>query len=164
MAITSTVTATPMILSGVRESLTGNALSAQQISHTGYDLVGVTLSASTDPPVTDAVFLDYALVAGTKTIDLTAVVDGFGQTIDLTGLKIQWIVLINPAGNNELTLEADASDGCEIGSVRLLGSADHATRAALYLPEASDAVGASTKNITITGTGTEAFKLGFLAG
>lgn len=157
------VTANITILSGVTETVTEDAIANQQVSHNGYDLVGLQLPTAAIP-VTTPSFKEYALVAGTLTIDLTALLGLKDAVQNATGLKVQYMVIINPQNNANITVAPGASNGYGMDTEVVRGSQVSDTYKVIFCAEAFGDVGASAKNITITGTGSQTFKLGLLLG
>lgn len=55
----------------------------------------VKLTSSSTPAVTKVYAQQRALSAGALTLDLTALTDGTGAALDLTGLKVQFVAFAN---------------------------------------------------------------------
>jgi len=132
-----------------------------------------TLNSASTPPVTKGASSQVALIAGAKTIDLTATphkVAGQAATVDGTGLKVQGFLVRVPAANtNALTIAPGGSN-----AYNLLGAAFLVT---LYpgdvfqFTKRKDAnmpdVAAGAKNILFgdaSAGGTESFDLEILFG
>lgn len=158
------VTANINLLTNVTETFSVDALVAQSLTHAGYNLTGLTLNATSTPPVTKVSFQDYALVAGTKTIDLTALLGVNDASQDCTGLKLQLLVFINAAANADMVISGEGANGYSLGAAHTINGGTIETRSVLYVPEALGDVGAAAKYLVITGTGTQGFKLGLLLG
>lgn len=115
-----------------------------------------TLDGTTTPAVTKEASLALALSSGSITLDLTAIADANGGTVDGTGLKVQTIKLANPADNNgAITIVPGASN-----AYNLFGSAFSLTipvggEILAYLPEGTPDIASGAKEIDITGTGTD---------
>lgn len=138
------------------------------VAQNGFNLSNVRLNATSTPAVTKSCYKEYALVAGALTIDLTALTDAFGAALDGTGLKVQTVIIVNPAGNASINIAPGASN-----PYPLLGAANditipaHAsvdTHISMFLPEGCPDVSGTVKTLDITGTGTQTFKLGLTLG
>ena len=158
------VTANINLLTNVEETFNTDALVNQVLTHAGYNLTGLTLNATSTPPVTVASFQDYALTAGSITIDLTALLGVNDLAQDCTGLKLQMLLFINAAGNADMTISGEGANGYSIGAAHVINGGANACRSILYTPEALADVSSTVKNLAVTGTGTQAFKLGLLLG
>ena len=158
------VTANVNLLVNVQETFNADALVNQVLVHSGYNLTGLVLDSSTSPPVTKVSAQDYVLAAGTKTIDLTAVLGVNDVSQDCTGLKLQLMVFINAAGNADMVISGEGANGYSLGAARTINGGASACRELMYVPEALGDVDATHKNLVVTGTGTQAFSLLVLLG
>ena len=129
---------------------------------------GPTLTASSPPAVTLESYVEHTLVAGALTLDLTALVNSEGTTIDTTGLKLQTIVIENPAGNADMTVGIGASNGYALfgtaGKVEVPASATQDGRMGQVFNDQTPDVAGGAKEIDITGTGTEKVRIGMTFG
>lgn len=133
------------------------------------DSPGSTLNASSTPPATKVFSDTVALVAGTKTLDLTALAGPASTSIDFTGLKVQIIAFRCPTGN---TLPILVQKGAA-NAYNLLG-ADNASAETLevlpgdglllYRHDTLEDVDATHKDIKFTGNGTETIDVILVAG
>lgn len=162
------VSITPSINMTAIETRSFDAATDATINHSGFNVSGTKYYASSTAPVTVASYQTYALVAGAKTIDLTALLDSVDVATDCTGLKLQTLILINPSGNSSLNMAPGASNPYPV-----LGAANDITLPAatsgdqvisLVLPEGCPNVSGTVKTIDFAGTGTESFKLGICLG
>ena len=158
------VTANVNLLVNVDETFNVDALVNQVLTHAGFNLTGLTLDSSTTPPVTKVSAQDYALVGGTKTIDLTALLGVNDLVQDCTGLKLQLLVFINAAANADMTISGEGANGYSLGAAHVINGGAVACRSVLYVPEALADVSATVKNLVVTGTTTQAFKILMLLG
>lgn len=152
------------LLYGPEETFDEDALANATLSHTGFNLSGVALTASTTPPVAKCSYQDYALAAGTKTIDLTALLGVNGVSQDCSGLKLQFLVFINAAGNADMVISGEGASGYSLGAARTINGGTAANYDVMYAPESLPDVSATVKNLVVTGTGSQAFKLGLVLG
>lgn len=158
------VSLNPQFLLSVVETLTGNVDAAEspQVTHSGFNLTGVRLNASSTPPATKVSAVTHALTAGAKTIDLT-VLPGTEGNQDCTGLKLQLLLLENPAGNAAITIGKGASNGYALfgttNTVTVAAAATQAGYLAFFFPEGLPDVAAGAKTIDVSGTGTQEFNL-----
>jgi hypothetical protein len=103
--------------------------------------------------VTKAFEGTFTLVAGTLTIDLTALTDRLGAPVNGTNLRPNLIIFTNPLGNSSFFITA--------GSYLGLVSANTATLAipvgqsVHFSPSQLPLVTASLKTLVLTGTGTQ---------
>ncbi len=160
------VSCSPVMSLTATEVLETNVPAAQNptVVHNGFNLAGITLNASTTPAITKPSFRTYQLTAGTVTIDLTALLGTNNLSQDCTGLKVQALIIHNPAGNATMNVAPGASNG-----YALFGTSNDIEITAggyvqAYLPEGLPDVASGAKNITITGTGTQEIHVGLLLG
>lgn len=74
-----------------------------------------SLSEGSTPPATKAFSDEIQLASGTSTLDLTNLLDIAQRALDLSGLKVQTIMLAAPDTNTEpVTVEPAASNGYDI--------------------------------------------------
>lgn len=122
-----------------------------------------TLTSSTTIPATKVFSDTIPLVAGAKTLDLTALTSG-DKTEDFTGLKIQLALFVN-LGTNVMSFKAGASNGYNIfgasGVVELKPGG-----AVLYLGNdvLPDVANGSADEIDVAGTLVESFEVILVAG
>lgn len=134
------------------------------ITHDGFNLSGVNLSATSTPPVSIASYQTYALVAGAKTIDLTALEGVNDVTQDCTGLKLQGIVIENPSGNNTMTVGDGAANGYQLFGSAVDVQVPAGSTLVMYFVDTLPDVAAGAKNIDISGTLTESINIGMVLG
>ncbi len=127
-----------------------------------------TLNATSTPAAISEVWSDQvALAAGTVDLDLAALARGGGlAALDLTGLKVQAVLIRNPTGNALISIAGATVNPYELLGVGVATELEVAPGgfALLYSPEGLGDVGASNKVVTITGTGTELFDIVIVAG
>lgn len=155
------VTVTETIENSVPDVLPANGA----IKHDQFN-TAKTLNADTTPPATLTASFSKALSSGAATIDLTALTGSNGAAVDLTGLKVQVLRLLNPIANaNNITIAKGASNGF----VPAAGSAFNVTLApgqeiTIYGNDATGDVGSGAKTLDLTGTGSQALKVQIVAG
>ncbi len=166
MALTSTVAASPMFSLGVTETIDGDALTNQLISFGDHEVRPGNLSSTSSPPVSKNSQQEYALVAGTKTIDLQALATLLSSTADWTGLKLQGIRITIPAGGTALSVTGEGSNGYSLGGAVPIAapSALYASVLIIWNPEAFADVASGDRYLVFTGTGTQTFYLDLIAG
>ena len=127
-----------------------------------------TKTPSTSVPCTQAYDDTIPLVAGTYTIDLTALPNGNLANKDLTGLTVQFIKVRNPSTNaNNITVADGAANGYLIlgdASGQITIPPGMSFQFGAVATEGLAAVSATVKNITVTGTGTQSFDVQIVAG
>lgn len=103
-----------------------------------------------------------ALIAGTVTLDLTALPEIDGGTTDLTGMRVLWY-RIDSLAAADLTFKGAATNPYPI----FVGTTGHvvgpSSTMAQYDPTGFGTVSGTVKSITVTGTGTDSFRLGLFA-
>ena len=131
--------------------------SAKSVQHTLFN--------ETSTPSPAVVFSGdvYALSAGAKTLDLTALYTVGGGTADGTGYKVQGFYFKN-LGANVMTIVGGASNGYSIfgasGSVVVQPSGGFC----MFFNDASDDIASGDRTIDISGTGTQTFEAAFILG
>lgn len=164
------VTINPQLILTAVETLDKgvDAATNPKVTHDQYNVTNLNLNATSMVPVSVVSYQDYVLVAGAKTIDLTALLGVQDEIQDATGLKLQSLIFINPQGNGVMTIGEGAANGYP-----LFGAGnDHEIPAhasvdgvfAQVFPEVLADVAAADKTIDVTGTGTQTFKLGITLG
>ena len=152
------ISANVMLQFGIVESLVANGIRPTEVPLTGFDLSGLQLPAPTIP-FTMASVKRWALVAGTKTIDLRDCPGLNDEHQDANGLRVIGILLSNPAGNSLMTLSPGTYDIDE-----LIVRGDQSNRQVGALRQSYGLVSNIAKTIVVTGTGTESFDLEILLG
>lgn len=100
LTVVETFTANVPFVSSTRNSITHSGLTESE-----------TLGAATSPTATVLAQGDFALTAGTGTLDLTAL-EGTQGTVSLSGLKPRAIIVRAKAANaNPITIDVGASNG-----------------------------------------------------
>lgn len=120
------------------------------------------------PPISKAVVSEITLTAGAVTIDFTALTGANGAAVDATGLKLQYIAIINKAANAALSIVAGATNGYSLGhaSARydLPGHASNTSWIQQKFNDDLADVAAGAKTLDVTGTGTQSFYIALLFG
>lgn len=160
------VTANPQFALGIRETLeTGvDAATVKTVVHSGFDLNNTSLNATSTPPVSKQSSITHALSAGAKTIDFTALAGTNGATLDCTGLKLQGILVSNPAGNATINIAPGSSNPYPIFGAANDIDVPAGSKFAFYFADTLADVSSTVKTLDITGTGTEEFDLQLLFG
>lgn len=141
-----------------------DAVTSPDVIHSAFNLTGVLLNATSTAPVSVTSYQQYALVAGALTIDLTALLGVNDESQDGTGLKLQTILIRNPAGNNPITIGDGAANGYQLFGAAVDVVIPAGATMAFYVPETLPDVGAAAKDIGVSGTGTETFDVGITLG
>jgi hypothetical protein len=162
-----TVRATYNLVCNVNETLDTGVEGASNplIQHDAFNVSGTLHSAST-PPATKAVVTEVALVAGSKTVDLTALVGTNGAAVTFNGLRVQLLRIRNKTANaGNMTFTKGASNGWTgLGASWASITLEPGAAMEFYLDDGIADVSATVKNIDVTGTGTEEFELTVVAG
>lgn len=127
-----------------------------------------TLTGATDVPVTKHAEDALALTAGAATINLASLPGITAEeTVNFTGLKLQFAIFENPATNaNKIKIAKGASNGygtCASGDdwdVTLSPGQRHK----MELDDAAPDVAAGARTLDVTGTGTQVLNYVLVAG
>lgn len=127
------------------------------------------LDESSSPPVSKQwLGQSLALAAGTLTLDLEALTKGNLADESFTGLELTVLVVVNPAGNNPLTVTFGAANPYPImGSLTafaILTAEADAEAVLVQRQRIPTAVGPTASDIKFDGTGTETFSVFMAAG
>ncbi|QDU82684.1 hypothetical protein Pla110_44450 [Polystyrenella longa] len=161
------VSINPIISMTAQETLdTGVAAASNPaITHSGFNLNSSSLNANTTPPVTTASYQKYTLDgSGDATIDLTALLGVANESQDATGLKVQTVIVKNPAGNATLTISPGASNPYPLNGTGNDIEVPAGSTFGLYFADTLADVAASVKEIDIAGGAAETFQLGICLG
>lgn len=158
------VSASLRIAAGVTETLeTGvDASSSPTIRQNGFDFSS-TISATSTVPATKCAFDSAALVAGAYTLDLSNTVGTLGATVDMTGLKVQFILVKN-TGSNRITMSQGGSNPYNLGGASFTIPIEAGQTIGLYGADVNPDVASGAKNIAFAGTGTDTFNFIVVAG
>lgn len=132
-----------------------------------YDKLNTSksLTSLSTPAVSNGTKQEIALSSGAKTIDLTALTDANAGAITLNGLKPVCIQLENPAANaNNMTFAAGASNGFNFmgaGGTVVLSPGQSIE---IYHHTGGATIGSGAKTIDVSGTGSQTFYFGIVAG
>jgi len=143
-----------------------DAIQSPTFNHSQFNQSGKTLNATSTPPVSVASYQEYALVAGALTVDFTALLGINDAVVTANTLDMVTLILINPSGNNTLTMAPGAANDYQWMSTHsfvLPGSANQDNWVAFSI-DGLGAVGATDKTLDFTGTLVETFKLGVTFG
>lgn len=154
----SIVTGHQTLDTGISSSSSDRALTHSSIN------TQATLDASTTPPVTKFIWINQALSAGAKTLDLTSLTGTNGASVTFSGLKVQVAKFKNPTGNAAMTVKFGAANpynllGASWTLILLAGQ-----EITLYLNDAAPDVAGGAKDIDIAGTGSEIIEVQLFAG
>lgn len=136
-----------------------------KLTHTAFNQ-SLALPTSTIP-VTKAYVTSKALSGGAVSIDLTTLTDISQSATDLTGLKVQAILALNPSTNaNAITITEGASNGHSISASSSSWKVTLQPGAwfLFYGNDAGQDVGASDKTWDLSGTGSQALSIAVIAG
>lgn len=136
--------------------------SANQLKHDGFDVTETPLNSSSTPAVSKVAYFQQALTAGAATINLTSLTGTFG-TVDGTGLKVRGVLFVNPSSHS-ITVQPGASNphSCFGSASKFTIPANCAVE--FWLNDSDSAIGSSSKNWDLSGTGTDALNVGILLG
>lgn len=165
MALTSTVAASPMFTLGVTETINGDAITNQVVAFGDHEIRPGNLSSTTTPPVSVNSQQEYALAAGTKTIDLQALATLLSATTDCSGKKLQGIRITNVSGNAALTVSGEGANGYSLGGAITIPAASGGNvTVTLWAPESLADVASGDRYLVFTGSGSQTFYLDALIG
>lgn len=141
-------------------------IGGSQITHSGLNTASESFTGASPVPVSLAVGVLVTLTGGAATLDLTAIVDELGRTIDLTGLKVQSFRAKPTTTNaNKISFKSGASNGYNLGGDADFKWSGYATDESDNLwRDTNPDVGPTAKNIDFAGTGTQSIRLQIVAG
>ncbi len=116
--------------------------------------IPAVLSGTTSPPI-EKVYSDrIQLVAGARTLDLTALVPGnITPDTDFTGLKIQLLQFTSPENNlADITITPGASDGYDLGGAGMSVTLSPGDTIIFALNDNAPDVGPTDKEIDFAGS------------
>lgn len=153
MSVAATYGVTVTVVETLEATPTG---AGQSIQHGTYNS-NATLNATSNPPGTKVGGGLATLVAGAKTIDLTAVPSLEGVIRDMTGLKVQIFKFKNKATNlSPMTVNFGATNAYLLGGAAWSFILQPGMEITVFGNDLTPDVGGATKNIDIAGTGVEA--------
>ncbi len=149
-------------------TLTGPGVGADDTTTIDQFNSADTYSASTAVPVTKKAAYQKALSTGTATIDLTALPgDSADETVNGTGLKLQFLKLRNPSANaNVITATKGASNGYGLGAAGGTWTIplDPGQEVLITGDESNPDVAGGAKTIDLSGTGSQALDVEIVLG
>lgn len=137
------------------------------INHNAFDVLqNLTATGTTgSPAISKGGSFEFTLSGGSLSVDLTNLTGTNGVTVDATGLKLQAMLLRQPAGNAVMTIKKGVTNGYKPGGSSDFSISLTAGEAAAFLfDETSDEVGASLKTLDLAGTGTQKLQAVLLFG
>jgi hypothetical protein len=134
------------------------------ITHDGFNVSGINRNAASSIPVTKASYQTYPLVAGAKTLDLTALEGVENVLQDCSGLKLQSMIITNPLGNSVMTVGEGAVNGYALFGAGNSVAIKPGMTIAFDAPETLDAVSGTDKTIDIAGILVETIDIGMILG
>lgn len=163
--MTTTVTAVlRMLMTAVETPAAADIASGNgsAITHDGFNVAETPLNVASTPPVTACAYFAKSLAAGVGTIDLTALPGTFG-TVDGTGLKVRGVLLVNPSAH-AITVQPGAANphSCFGAASKFIVGAGCACE--FWLNDSDSAIGSTSKNWDLSGTGTDSLNVGILLG
>lgn len=146
------------VVEEITTGVAGAASAKRQITYDNFD-VGGTLLPDGSVPVSKVVATTKALTTGALTLDFTSITGANNLAQDMTGLRLQLLMIANPTGNGSMNFAEGASDGYEA-----LGNGFDFTllagqRILFYGNEATPEVASGAKTIDVAGTGSQSFQL-----
>ena len=153
------VAVTLKLMLKIVETNTSALVSSSNASQTwsGGD-IDLTLNSTSTPDAEDCAAMIIALVAGAKTIDLTSLAHEGGATKSANGKKIRaWLFFNLAANTGNIVVTKGASNGYSPVGTTFTYVVPPGGCALHYFDSDAGDVGASAKNVDVTGTGTESF-------
>lgn len=157
------VTASYALKATVVENLdAADGANSPQITHDKFSSSG-TLTPTSSVPATKVSADRVALVAGAKTIDLTALVGTNGAAVNGTGLKVQLFKFAN-RGAAFMTVSQGAANPYQFGGANWSRRVQPNQEILFYGHDLDPDIAAGAKNIDVAGTGTDEFELTVVMG
>ena len=146
----------------VRETIEAGVagVSNPTLTFDGYNESG-TKNGSSVPAVTKQSQFLLTLTAGAATINLAALTGANGATVDMTGLRVQFIRIKN-LGANSMAFANGASNGIALPSGTITVPAGGIYQA--YFADASPDIAAADRTLDVTGTLVETAEITIIAG
>ncbi len=152
MSVELTYAATVTVVETLEDNVPAATGANRKVRHDQFN-GSAGLTASTTPPVTKVAAFEKALSAGVATIDLTNLTGTNGATVDGTGLKVQVLKIKNKATNaNPITIKTGLTDGYELGGANFEAQISPGQELTFYGNDATPDIGATTKNLDLSGT------------
>lgn len=127
--------------------------------------VDVTLTGASAPDAEMHAAMQVAMVAGAATIDFTALTRRGGSPISFSGKNLRSLMFQNPSTNaNDITINVGAANGLAFFGAASKVVLKPGDVIGAYFGSTGPAVAAGTKNIDITGTGTQVLQVIAVAG
>jgi hypothetical protein len=168
MSVTATIAQNLSVVETLDNNTDPIAAANRKVTWGALSAVSESLTASTTVPATKVAGGQVALVAGAKTLDLTALtgLGANGATEDFTGLKVQALFMKNPATNSgSISIAPGASNGYEFNGSDGKLTLSPGQSVLLYLADsAPDVADSSADQLDFAGTGTEEFDIVMVAG
>lgn len=120
-----------------------------------------TKNATSTPAVTKQSQFLLTLTAGAATIDLASLTGANGATVDLTGLRVQFIRIKN-LGANSMAFAEGASNGIALSTGTITVPAGGIVQ--FYLADASPDVASGDRTIDVAGTLVQTAEVTIVAG
>lgn len=134
------------------------------ITHDQFNVVE-DLTSATGVPVTKFAAFSIALSGGAISVDLTALPGTNAGVVDMTGLKVQWVMFQNPVSNaNSITIADGASNGYGGWGASLLIVLQPGQSVMLQGTDLEPDVSASVKIWDLTGTASQPLNVEVAAG
>ena len=136
------------------------------VVHNGYN-INSTIAAGTSIPATTVVAFEQALTAGAAEIDLTALPGTNGDTVDMTGLKVQLFMVRGKSTNaNPITIQPDTggTDDYELMGASFLAIVNAEQQLMFFGNDSTPDVGATDKIFSLAGTASQILEVIIVAG
>ncbi len=121
---------------------------------------GISKAIAVTTGITKAASFAQAMSGGAATIDLTALVGVNGLAVDGTGLRVQWMLVENPATNgNPITISEGASNGYDGFGASFSLTLAPGAYAVVFSADAGSDISGSKKTLDLAGTLTQALNV-----
>lgn len=142
------------------------AANGATIQHAAFKKAVSGLGAATTPPVNALVEIEDDFGAGAYNIDLTAAPTTWGGTQDLTGKELVALYVENLSPTNTMTIGPASSNGYDAPGIGAGHTQTIRARGALgkYEHSGGPTVGSGAKNVELTGTNGQSFRLMMIFG
>lgn len=148
------------------ETLSANVadVPTPSLTHTGHNTVQA-LNGSSSPVVAQGAQFTKAMSGGTATVDLTALTGSNGATVNGNGQKVVAVKISAPIGNGAaVTLQPGGSNPYNLFGASFLKVFQPGEETLCYLLATAPVIGSGAKNLSMTGTGTDALQFTILMG
>lgn len=134
------------------------------ITHDQFN-TAATLNAESTPPATKVACFEQTLTGGTDTVDLTNLTGTNGSSVDGTGLRVQAMKVKSKSDNSgSATIAIGASNGYDGFGANFEITLAPGGEQTIFTNDAGGDIGATKKDLDITGTADDVLEIAIVMG